>query len=72
MSKQYDPYPSIQHEHTQCANNTEQAINQPSSMITELWKSITRNDLTLLLLSTTCPVLANSVDPDQLASEEAN
>ena len=29
-------------------------------------------NLTLLLLSTTCPVLANSVDPDQLASEEAN
>ena len=28
--------------------------------------------LTLLLLSMTCPVLANSVDPDQLASEEAN
>ena len=28
--------------------------------------------LTILLLSTTCPVLANSVDPDQLASEEAN
>ena len=28
--------------------------------------------LTLLLLYTTCPVLANSVDPDQLASEEAN
>ena len=28
--------------------------------------------LTLLLLSTTCPVLANSVDPDQLASSEAN
>ena len=28
--------------------------------------------LTLLLLSTTCPVLANSVDPDQFASEEAN
>ena len=27
---------------------------------------------TLLLLNTTCPVLANSVDPDQLASEEAN
>ena len=26
----------------------------------------------LLLLNTTCPVLANSVDPDQLASEEAN
>ena len=28
--------------------------------------------LTLLLLSTTCPALANSVDPDQLASSEAN
>ena len=28
--------------------------------------------LTLLMLITTCPVLANSVDPDQLASEEAN
>ena len=28
--------------------------------------------LTLFLLNTTCPVLANSVDPDQLASEEAN
>ena len=28
--------------------------------------------LTLLLLNTTCPVLANSIDPDQLASEEAN
>ena len=26
----------------------------------------------LFLLNTTCPVLANSVDPDQLASEEAN
>ena len=26
--------------------------------------------LTLLLLNTVCPVLANSVDPDQLASEE--
>ena len=29
-------------------------------------------ELTLLLLNMTCPVLANSVDPDQLASEEAN
>ena len=28
--------------------------------------------LTLFLLNTTCPVLANNVDPDQLASEEAN
>ena len=28
--------------------------------------------LTLLLLNTTCPFLANSVDPDQLASSEAN
>ena len=29
------------------------------------------NCLTLLLLNTTCPVVANSIDPDQLASEEA-
>ena len=28
--------------------------------------------LTILLLKTTCSVLANSVDADQLASEEAN
>ena len=28
--------------------------------------------LILLLLNTTCPVLANSVDSDQLASEEAS
>ena len=28
--------------------------------------------LTILLLNTTCPVLAKSVNPDQLASEEAN
>ena len=29
-----------------------------------------RSNLSLLLLNTSCPVLANSVDPDQLASEE--
>ena len=28
--------------------------------------------LTVLLPNTTCPALANSADPDQLASEEAN
>ena len=28
--------------------------------------------LALLLLNRTCPVLANSVDPDQMASEEDN
>ena len=33
---------------------------------------IIKNILTLLLLNTTCPVLTNSGDPDQLASEEAN
>ena len=33
---------------------------------------LTLNPLTLLMLNMTCPVLANSVDPDQLASEEAN
>ena len=31
------------------------------------WKS-----LTLVLLNLDCPAFANSVDPDQLASEEAN
>ena len=31
-----------------------------------------KQNLILLLLNMTCPVLANSVDPDQLASEEAN
>ena len=34
--------------------------------------SIGQVSLTLLLMNTTCPVLVNSVDPDQLASEEAN
>ena len=28
-----------------------------------------QSSLTLLLLNTTCPALANSVDPDQLASD---
>ena len=36
-----------------------------------LWNCVFTG-LTLLLLYTTCPVLANSLDPDQLASEEAN
>ena len=31
-----------------------------------------KNFTLLLLVHTTCPVLANSVDRDQLASEEAN
>ena len=35
-------------------------------------KDIFIHHLTLLLLNMTCLVLANSVDPDQLASEEAN
>ena len=39
--------------------------------VKELW-ILSEKFLTLLLLNTTCPVLANSVDPDQLASEEAN
>ena len=38
----------------------------------ELEESLGRNGLSLLLLNTTYPVLANSVDPDQLASEEAS
>ena len=35
-------------------------------------KPFSKNILTFLLLNTTCAVLANSVSPDQLASEEAN
>ena len=38
---------------------------------TQHWKK-QRKFLTLLLLNTTCPVSANSVDPDQVASENAN
>ena len=34
--------------------------------------SDTKHYLTLLLQNTTCPVYANSVDQDQLASDEAN
>ena len=33
---------------------------------------VLNGDLTLLLLNMSCSILANSVDPDQLASEEAN
>ena len=41
-------------------------VNKPQS------SNIDSMNLTLLLLNTTRSVLANSVDPDQLASEEAN
>ena len=34
--------------------------------------TFTNASLTILLLNKTCPVLENSVHPDQLASEEAN
>ena len=38
-----------------------------------MWIICLADNLTLLLLNTTCPVLANSVDSDQLASDsEAN
>ena len=36
------------------------------------WNNKKKLFLTHLLLNTTCPFLANSVDPDQLASSEAN
>ena len=39
---------------------------------TSLTLSADEDSLTLLLLNATCPDLVNSVDPDQLASEEAN
>ena len=44
-------------------------------LATVIWEFFTMkypSCLTLLLLNTTCSVLANSVDPDQLASSEAN
>ena len=34
--------------------------------------SLSYSHLTRVLLKTTCPVLVNSVDPDQLASKGAN
>ena len=37
-----------------------------------LFGSFSADFLTLLLLTTACAVLANGVDPDQLASEKAN
>ena len=39
-----------------------------SGKLTDAAKMVS-GKLTLLLLNTTCPVLANSVGPDQLASE---
>ena len=45
------------------------------NMVTRLiwiWALHIWSNLTILLLNTTCPVLANSIDPDQLASSEAN
>ena len=40
--------------------------------ILQLWIHLSFVHITLLLLNTIGPVLANSVDPDQLAFEEAN
>ena len=37
-----------------------------------LQNQLNEENLTLLSLNTSCPVSASSVDPDQLASEEAN
>ena len=37
-----------------------------------LYTNRDKSELTFLLLNATCPVLANSVDLDHLASEEAN
>ena len=38
----------------------------------ELILMISQRNSNVLLLNTICPALANSVDPDQLACEEAN
>ena len=53
-------------------------IKRSTEVIRTQWKYFLQDPrteriiLTLLLLNTTCPVLVNSVDPDQLASEESN
>ena len=52
-----------------CAENENSREPFPATMN---FDSKVKYRLILLLLNTTCPVLANSVDPDQLASEEAN
>ena len=48
------------------------SFEQLGPEVLDLYFPIFEMNLNLLLLNTTCPVLANSVDPDQLASEEAN
>ena len=45
----------------------------PSLALVAIFVKVFKSEfLTLLLLIMSCPVLANSIDPDQLASEEAN
>ena len=48
-------------------SNLESLTSDASTLTTRLPHSLSH-----LLLNTSCPVLANSVDPDQLVSEEAN
>ena len=43
-----------------------------NNLITQQLANFSAKPLTLVLLSPIYPVFANSVDPDQLASEEAN
>ena len=52
--------------YTQLSSSNYQYLEQ-SFIVSKMFER-----LTLLLLNTTCHALANSVDPDQLASEEAN
>ena len=53
-------------------NNTNYEKKGPNVCTSAWFDQSCLPSLTLLLLRTTYPVTANSVDPDQLASEEAN
>ena len=47
---------------------TNMQLQQRAVRIKFIYNPVTPSPLTLLLLNTTCPVLTNSVDSDQLAS----
>ena len=66
LCKQCRPWSNFQD--LPCLSFSQQCLDKPLSTCGQMNLPI----LTLLLLNMTCPVLANSVDPDQLASEEAN
>ena len=61
---------NILHTTAKIASYTNSYKQMPNfTRVSETRNECTQDMLTLLLLNTTCPVIANSVDPDQLASE---